>query len=194
MTLDLRSLIGRLDATSRRALEGAAGLCLSRSHYEVELEHWLVKLLEDGPSDVPRILRHFAVDPERALRDLNRALDGFKSGNARRPDLSPTIEQLAREGWVQASINFAQARVRSGAIFLAALADLRLRRRLVDACGELRNVNPEVLQNELLKIVAGSSEDAEVTAAEAGAPARELAPAGAAPTRTPALDQYTIDL
>src|SRR5262249_6239029 len=89
---------------------------------------------------------------------------------------------------------FAQARVRSGAIFLAALADLRLRRRLVDACGELRNVSPEALQNELLTLVAGSSEDAEATAAEPSAPARELAAPGSPLTRTPALDQYTIDL
>ncbi|HXZ84960.1 MAG TPA: AAA family ATPase, partial [Myxococcota bacterium] len=195
MTLDLRSLIGRLDATTRRALEGAAGLCLARTHYDVELEHWLVKLVEDTPSDVPRILRHFGVDPERFLRDLNRALDGFKSGNSRRPDLSPTIELLAREGWVQSSINYAQARVRSGAIFLAAISDLRLRRRLVDVHPELRNVNGEVLANELLAIVAGSSEDAEASGAEPGAPARELGPAGAGlASRTPALDQYTVDL
>ncbi|HXX46683.1 MAG TPA: Clp protease N-terminal domain-containing protein, partial [Myxococcota bacterium] len=195
MTLDLRSLIGRLDATSRRALEGAAGLCLSRTHYEVELEHWLVKLVEEGSSDVPRILRHFGVDPERFLRDLNRALDGFKSGNSRRPDLSPTIELLAREGWVQSSINYAQARVRSGAIFLAAISDLRLRRRLVDLHAELRNVNGEVLANELLAIVGGSSEDAEASGADAGASARELGPAGAGiASKTPALDQYTVDL
>ena len=195
MTLDLRSLIGRLDATARRALEGAAGLCLSRTHYEVELEHWLVKLVEDAPSDIPRILRHFGVDPERFLRDLQRSLDAFKSGNARRPDLSPTIELLAREGWVQSSINYAQARVRSGAIFLAAISDLRLRRRLVDLHPELRNVNGEVLANELLAIVGGSSEDAEASGADAGAPARELGPAGAGiGSKTPALDQYTIDL
>ena len=195
MTLDLRSLIGRLDATSRRALEGAAGLCLSRSHYEVELEHWLVKLVEDSTSDVPRILRHFGVEPERFLRDLNRALDVFKSGNSRRPDLSPTIEMLAREGWVQSSINYAQGRVRSGALFLAALSDLRLRRRLVDVHPELRNVNAEALANEFLSIVAGSSEDAEASGRDADAPARELGPAGGGlASKTPALDQYTVDL
>ncbi len=195
MSLDLRSLLGRLDPTTRRALEGAAGLCLSRTHYEVELEHWLVKLLEDGQSDLPRILRHFGVDPERALRDLNRALDGFKSGNGRRPDLSPTIESLTLKGWVQSSINFGQSRVRSGAILLAALSDLRLRRRLVDAHAELRNVSPEVLQNEFLDIVGGSSEDAEATAAAPGAPASDSEAARAAlASKTPALDQYTVDL
>ena len=115
MSLDLRSLIGRLNNTCRRALEGAAGVCVSRTHYEVELEHWLFKLLEDPTGDVTRILRHFAIQPDRFGRNLEKALDRLKSGNSRQPALSPTIELLAREGWVQSSINFQQARVRSGA-------------------------------------------------------------------------------
>ncbi len=46
MALNLRSLIARLNTTCRGAMEGAAGLCMSRGHYEVEVEHLLVKLLE----------------------------------------------------------------------------------------------------------------------------------------------------
>ena len=57
MTIDLRSLIGRLGATPRRALEGAAGLAMSRTHYEVDVEHWLEKLLEESAGDIPKILR-----------------------------------------------------------------------------------------------------------------------------------------
>ena len=30
----------------RRSLESAAGLCLSHSNYNVEIEHWLLKMLE----------------------------------------------------------------------------------------------------------------------------------------------------
>jgi len=91
MSLNLKSLIGRLNDTTRRALEGAAGLCVSRTHYEVELEHWLAKLLEGTDSDVPRVLRHFEIDLGRFGSDLNHALDTFKTGNNRRPDLSETI-------------------------------------------------------------------------------------------------------
>ena len=55
MSINLRSLIAKLNDASRIALEGAAGLCLSRTHYDVEVEHYLMKLLEssDGAS-VPR--------------------------------------------------------------------------------------------------------------------------------------------
>jgi len=195
VSLDLKSLISRLNPTTRRALEGAAGLCLSRTHYDVELEHWLAKLLEDSSGDLPRILRHFSIAPDRFALDLDRALDRLKSGNSRQPVLSPTIELLAREGWVQSSINFSEARVRSGTILLAALSDPRLRRQLVDMHGDVRNINVEELQSKLLEIVDGSSEDAESAAISSG-PERELAQPGARAGggKTPALDQFTVDL
>ena len=195
MSLDLRSLIGRLNNTCRRALEGAAGVCVSRTHYEVELEHWLYKLLEDPTGDVTRILRHFAIQPDRFSRNLEKALDRLKSGNSRQPALSPTIELLAREGWVQSSINFQQARVRSGALLLAALSDARLRRQLIDIDGDIRNVNVEELQLRFLQIVGGSSEDQEGAAMD-GPPERELAEPGAkgAGSKAPGLDKFTVDL
>jgi type VI secretion system protein VasG len=195
MSLDLRSLIGRLNPTTRAALDEAGWLCKSRTQYEVELEHWLAALLENPGGDLPRILRHFSISPERFARDLERAIDRFKTGNSRQPALSPTIELLAREGWVQSSINFQQSRVRSGVILLAALSDARLRRQLIDAHPEIRNVNVEELQLKLLELVKGSTEDAE-SISDSGAAAREVAAPGAAgaATKTPALDKFTVDL
>jgi len=195
MSLNLKSLIGRLNDTSRRALEGAAGLCVSRTHYEVELEHWLAKLLEGADSDLPRVLRKFDIDPSRFLRDLTRVLDTFKTGNSRRPDLSETIETLARDAWVLASINFGLSKVRSGTLFLAALSNMRLRRRLIDIHGDIRNINVEALEQGMVDIVGGSVEDREISAISAGTE-RGLAQPGSAATgtATPSLDQFTIDL
>ena len=68
MALNLRSLIARLNTTCRGAMEGAAGLCMSRGHYEVEVEHLLVKLLEVENSDIHRILRQFEIAPEALER------------------------------------------------------------------------------------------------------------------------------
>ena len=39
---NLKSLIGKLNDPARAALEGAAGLCLSRTHYDIEVEHYLM--------------------------------------------------------------------------------------------------------------------------------------------------------
>ncbi len=83
---NLKSLIGKLNSTCRSALESAAGLCLSQTHYEVELEHFLLKLLEMPDTDFQKIIRHFEINETRLTSDLTRAMEGFKTGNARNPD------------------------------------------------------------------------------------------------------------
>ncbi|MFT7535289.1 MAG: type VI secretion system protein VasG, partial [Hyphomicrobiaceae bacterium] len=73
-TLNLRSLVAHLNDSCRRSLEGAAGLCLSRTQYNVEVEHWLLKILETPDSDLVLALRHFEIDPARVEAGLTRAL------------------------------------------------------------------------------------------------------------------------
>ncbi len=51
MATNLRAVIGKLNDTTRNALEAAAGLCVSRAHYDIEIEHFLVKLLDATGSD-----------------------------------------------------------------------------------------------------------------------------------------------
>ncbi len=48
---NLKSLIGKLNDQARSALEAAAGLCLSRTHYDIEVEHFLMKLLDSADGD-----------------------------------------------------------------------------------------------------------------------------------------------
>ena len=72
--IDLKQLVGRLNETCRRALEAAAGMTLSRTHYNVEIEHWLATLAERSDSDISLILRHYEIDAGRFVADLRRAL------------------------------------------------------------------------------------------------------------------------
>ena len=81
---NLKALVGKLNPICRNALQSAAGLCLSRTNYNVEIEHWLLKLIEAPDSDLPRILRHYEVDVSRLTGELTRTLDGLRTGNARR--------------------------------------------------------------------------------------------------------------
>src|SRR5205814_1358371 len=104
--VNLKELVAKLNPTCRRGLEAAAGLCLSRSNYNVEIEHWLVKLLEPANSDLTRLLKHYDIDPSRVSRELTRTLDGLKTGNARAPELSLEIMDLMREAWVLASLEY----------------------------------------------------------------------------------------
>src|SRR5271166_477196 len=99
MGFNLKSLISKLNDTSRGALESAAGLCLSRTHYDVEIEHYLLKLLDSADNDFLRILRQFDVDKARLSAELSRSLDKLKTGNARTPAFSPALVKMLGEAW-----------------------------------------------------------------------------------------------
>src|SRR3977135_3967742 len=123
IAVDLRSLVAKMNDPCRRALEAAAGYTLSRTHYNVELEHWLLKLLDIPNSDLLLILRRFEIDAGRLATELTRAVDKFKTGNARPPSLSPEVVSLAREAWLVASLEGSASRIRSGHLLVALLAD-----------------------------------------------------------------------
>jgi len=187
--VDLKSLIARLNDTCRRTLEGAAGLCLSRTNYNVELEHWLFRLAETVDTDVAAVFRHFEVDASRVLKDLNRLLDRLKTGNARPPALSPDTVDLVREAWLIASIEFDAAKTRTGHVLCALFAEESLARNIRAASPEFEKISAETLRRNLRNITADSSEAKETAAAPAGEP-------GAARPREGggALDKFTIDL
>ena len=63
--VDLKRLVGRLNQFCTRALEGAAGNCVSRTNYEVTVEHLLQALMDDPNTDIQQILQKFEIDPGR---------------------------------------------------------------------------------------------------------------------------------
>ena len=72
MSQNLKTLISKLNDTTRRAAERAASLCMARGHYEVDLEHFLLALLEQPVSDVSLLCRRFDVSTTELQRDLER--------------------------------------------------------------------------------------------------------------------------
>jgi type VI secretion system protein VasG len=193
MALNLRSLISKLNDTARTSLEGAAGLCLARTHYNVEIEHYLMKLLDSTDSDFPRILKAFGVDKARLSGELSRSLDKLKSGNARTPAFSPTLVKMVSDAWLVGSLDFNAGQVRTGFTILALVTDEDLARIAREIGKELQKIQPEVLKKDFANIVAGSHEEtvAPVPASAAGPGVPGARPMGG---KTPNLDQYTVDL
>ncbi len=194
MAVNLKSLIGRLNNTCREVLEGAAGLCLSRTNYDVEPEHFLLKLVEAADTDFARILRHYEVDASRLTKDITRALDRLKTGNARMPGMSPRVPHWVQEAWLVASIDFGGAQVRSGHLLLALLNTDDLARLAREISHEFAHISVESLKEKLAEITYGSIEDREVTSSEAQpgvVGSEEGRPAGG---KTKSLDQFTVDL
>ncbi|MGH9581616.1 MAG: Clp protease N-terminal domain-containing protein, partial [Bryobacteraceae bacterium] len=189
MNVNLKSLIGKMNDATRSALEAAAGLCLSRTHYEIEIEHFLTKLLDRQDSDLAHILKRFEIDKSRFTGELNRALDKLKTGNARTPAFSPSLVKLLTTAWTIGSIDYGALQLRSGFAVLALVADDEMARLTRDFSRELPLIQPETLRREFFDIVVTSPEG--TTASSAGAPA--AAPA-AGDGKAPNLDQYTVNL
>jgi type VI secretion system protein VasG len=197
MSVNLKSLIAKLNDTMRGAVQNAAGLCLSRTHYDVEIEHFLVKLLDASGDDLACILRYFEIDRTRLSGELARSLDKLKSGNARNPALSPSLVKMLTEAWTVATIDFNSAQIRSGYAILALVSNEELVRIVRDISKELGKINADALKKDFEKITSASSEDAKDLAEGSSAPAT----AGGVPTgapglggKTPNLDSYTVNL
>jgi ATP-dependent Clp protease ATP-binding subunit ClpA len=71
MGVNLKSLIGKLNDTMRLALEGAAGLCLVRTHYDIEIEHVLATLLDLPGTNAARF---FITEVESGARNVDNIL------------------------------------------------------------------------------------------------------------------------
>ena len=191
MDVNLRSLIGKFNQATRSATEAAAGLCLSRTHYNVEVEHYLYKLLESTDGDFAAIAKHYGIDKARFSGELTRALDRFKTGNGRTPTLSPDFVETMTNAWTIASIDFGVAQIRTGFTVLALTSDDKLSRIMREISKEFPKISAEDLRKNLFQIVRGSHEDTPAEPSpEAGVESAGRPTGG----KTPNLDQYTVNL
>jgi type VI secretion system protein VasG len=190
MTVNLRALIGKLNHETRSAVEAAAGLCLSRTHYDVEVEHYLMKALDASDGDVAAIVKHYGVDRARLAAELTRSLDRLKSGNARTPSLSPSLVKMLAEAWTIGSLDYGATEVRTGYTLLALLTHEELVRMMREVSRELQKIPGDDLRKEFAGLVRESVE--ETAAAQPAAEGSEVA--SGAGGKTPNLSQYTVDL
>jgi type VI secretion system protein VasG len=121
LKVDIKSLLLRLNPYLTNNLQAAAGLSVSRTHYEVTVEHLFIKLLDDLQSDWGLILRAFDIDIGRLRRALEAVLDDYKNGNSGKPAFSPILLELLQDAWLISSVDLQERTLRSGALLLAFL-------------------------------------------------------------------------
>ena len=190
MTADLKSLVKRFDPVTRQAVEGAAGLRLSRTHYEIEIEHFLTKVFEVEGSDCVHIAEHFNLDRARMGDDLRAGLNHLNAGNTRGPVFSPPLIKMFTEGWSIAALNFGASNLRTGHALLALLSEDTLARIVRELSKQLRKILLDVLLSEFTSITARSAK-ASVDKATVSSPEGE---AHEPSVRTGFLAQYSINL
>ena len=192
INVNLKSLVDKLNDFTRNALEGAAGICLSRGQYNVEIEHWLLKLLEQGDSDLLAILDKYEVDVGKVIAGLNKTIDRFKTGNTRPPSLSPAVVDLAKNAWVLCSVEYNHPQTTSAHLLTAIMLDDVFRRQALDTSIEFKKIPPESLRELTAGIVGTTGESAIL---QQGSPmAGNSTDQVQRPSKSPSLDKYTINL
>jgi len=155
--VDIKELLLHLDPFCTNVLQVAAGLSVSRTHYEVTIEHFLLKLLDEPHADWPLIFERFGIEAGQVRKELNEVLEDYKVGNSGKPVFSPMLLDLVQEAWLVASIDMGDRRIRSGALLLALLA-----RPAYYSSGQymdlLRGINRETLLKEFRAITKPSVE------------------------------------
>jgi type VI secretion system protein VasG len=195
MSLNLKSLIGKVNDATRSTLEAAAGLCVSRTHYDIEVEHFLLKAIDSSDTDIAFILRQYGVDRSRLTSELQRSVDRLKTGNARSPAFSPQLVKMLTEAWTIATIEYDAGQVRTGFALLALFTDSELGRLIRDVSKEIQLIPPEALRKDFYAVTEKSRETSVGLATAApGAPGEAGAPGRAAGGKTPHLDQFTENL
>ena len=200
MSTNLKTLISKLNSTSRAAAERAANLCLSRGNYEVDLEHLFLALLEQSQSDFALIARRSDISQSALESDLQHEISRFKTGNSRTPVFSPHLPKLFEHAWLIASLDSQTARIRSGHLLLALLTEPDLSQLAYRGSKLFVKFKLDELKHHFAKWTEGSVETAEAVslpgAGSGTASSDDVAGdlSRQAGHKTPALDQYTTNL
>lgn len=203
MSINLKTLISKLDDTCRLAAERAANLCMSRGNYEVDLEHLFLALLEQPHSDFVLIARRCGISPDALERDLSDEISQFKTGNGRTPVFSQHIPKLFEHAWLIASLDSETSRIRSGHLLLALMTEPELSQLAYRGSKLFVRFKLDELKHDFAKLTEGSQEATQtVRNADAGAGEGDLGGETAAAvdggkgglSKTPALDQFTTNL
>lgn len=114
-------LLRRLNPYCAQALSAAASLCQSRAHGLITIEHWLLKLLEQGEGDLNLIARRYEWDMDTIWRGLLDHLDTLPRSVQTKPQLCDKLQQLIKNAWLQASLDGSSETLRSAHLLSALL-------------------------------------------------------------------------
>ena len=181
--MEFDQLIKHMSPSCRDLFEKAVATASSRSHYAVDIEHWLLEAITLPEPELITVLQHFGVAPARVETGLQTALEHLRTGNGGFPKIGPDVARLLFEAWMLASSQFQSLEIRPVHLLLALTESSVLRLRALKISSEFEKLRGEELRAQCRALLDGPG----MNAAPAGSAAR-------APTKTPALDQFTIDL
>lgn len=183
----MKSLLGKLNDVCAQAMQDSAGLTVSRTHYEITVEHFFLKCLEVPDTDLQFILDKLGINQGEFKTVLNEVLEDLKTGNAGKPVFSPLLLELLQTAWLIGSVDLGENRIRSGAVLLAFLSKPGFFSS--SGLGRLfKDIGREQLEKQFANLTAGSREAGAIAADSASAQA-----GGTVPEQESALSKFCND-
>ena len=193
--VSLETVTGKLNQvgydTFMQALRHAKGA----GNRNLELEHWLLKMLQMPGSDVALTVDHFKLDLTKLLIDLSAVVSGFAGNKTEMPGISENIIDALDRGWHYATLLFGETQIRTGHILSAVLKEPKLSRTMHSISKQFKLIDAELLTSEHRVIWQQSNEEnmrpmdgSGLVAPGAGVEAQT------GPKGTTALDRFAIDL
>ncbi|MCS0210582.1 type VI secretion system ATPase TssH [Vibrio alginolyticus] len=157
ININLSSLIQRLHPIAKVALEDAAALAVSEKANEVQIEHYLLSLLERPNSDFDVLLSHFDCSENLLRQSVRSTLDTNAKGNGSKPVFSALLIEWLQESWLVSSLDLSETQIRSGALLLTLVSN-PLRYGQHGYASILESVNPDSLKRNFAELTSHSIE------------------------------------
>ncbi|MBL8316478.1 MAG: type VI secretion system ATPase TssH [Rubrivivax sp.] len=186
---------GKLNPLAYKAIEGATVFCKMRGNPLVELQHWLMQILNAPDSDLHRIIRHYELDTAAIARELTQSLDRLPRGASSISDISTFVDTAVERGWLYGSLMFGENQVRTGHLLVGMLKTAQLRGALSGITKQFDKLPVDDLCSRFASLLKDSPEQG-AAASESGAAPGEAsdAIAPAAMGKQEALKRFTTDL
>jgi len=189
MSIQLKTLIGKLNGTCHAAATRAANIAIGMGHGEVDVEHLLLALLEQPDCDLLAIARRCEVSATALEADLRRELTGVRVSAVRVPVFARRLQMMLEHAWLIASLALPLPdQVRSSHLLLALLTESELSQQAARISSLFTRFPVDGLKHRMEKYLAGSAESSSPAAVPASGTQQ------AAPASAPALAQYTVNL
>jgi len=177
----LSHLIKKLDPILKEALEQAAGAAMDQGCAVIEIEHWLLQILQLQDSGVDAFLSQQKIDKTAFVDELNSRLRAISVSDSIQPSVSKSLSDLLELSWLQASVNFSHHKIVAVHLFFSMMQKDNFGMCLLSLTA-LEQMSMQALEGQIFKLKLSANDTL-------GMPADITTSYGDC-----ALDKYTVNL
>ncbi len=189
---NLKILITKLSEHARLCLEKSANSCIKNQNYEIEIEHFFLELLQQNElNDIKFLLKKYKIDEDNLINELRLSIQQLNKGNSRTPIFAKSIIRVLEQAWLLASAE-KNPMIRSGHLLVALLTAPDLYQVAIRASALFELFPIDSMKYQFLEHCKQSIESPDhihCSNIQENSPVQQPEF-----NKTPALDQYTINL